>query len=78
MRAGVTSEGDEESGTLTDQLSHANKVVSEAEEAGKQAEMTVKHMTTSLKSLKSELKVTLHLLTLISLHPIYVMLLFRL
>lgn len=58
MCAGVTSEGDEDSGTLTDQLSHANEVVSQAEEAGKQAEMTVKHMTTAVKKLKGELKVT--------------------
>jgi chromosome segregation ATPase len=57
MCAGVTSEGDEESGTLTDQLSLANKAVSEAEEAGKQAEMTVKHMTAAVSKLKAELKV---------------------
>lgn len=66
MCAGVTTEGDEESGTLTDQLSHANKMVSEAEEAGKQAEMTVKHLTATVKKLKTELKVT----------PIYTFLIF--
>jgi structural maintenance of chromosome 2 len=58
MCAGISAEeaDNDDSGTLTDQLSRAHEAASKADEAVKQGNMTAKHLGESVKGLKKELK----------------------